>query len=282
MEGLIMDNDESLFHMPRNSSCTFFNEAGLNITTPWAPIFAQNRLHDPDNLYVLIPDFSYFSQFRTDNDHGNQEDVWFETVEREARPNNNSSMHSPFRPLEYDHKDFASAVWRGTSNRKLRDWGEWRSALLKCDKQGFVNASKRYLSKAEMCKHFKAIISAPGNGVWSWATKFNMLCNSVTMLPRLELLGGESWETRAALLLREGRHYLGLTTDSHFLCEDVRAKVEWVRGHPVRARRMAYASRKLVLSRLNREAVLRDFAGILIEYAKLFSQHESSSINIPW
>lgn len=132
------------------------------------------------------------------------------------------------------------------------------------------------MSKRAMCHEYKAIITAPGNGVWSWATKFNLLCNSVSLLLHQEALHGESWETRGELQLREGKHFLGLTTNESALCDDVKRKVLWIQRNPDKAREVAMNARALVLERLSRDAVLRDFSKILLQYARLYHTEEGT------
>ena len=50
---------------------------------PWPPIFSQNLRFHPDNLFVMLPDFSFFSSFEHGEDHGNKdEDVWFTVLDK--------------------------------------------------------------------------------------------------------------------------------------------------------------------------------------------------------
>ena len=53
---------------------------------------------------------------------------------------------------------------------------------------------------------------------------FIQLCNSVTVLLLESDIGGESWETRYALGLQDGVHYLAISSNSS-MCSDLRDKV---------------------------------------------------------
>ena len=72
-----------------------------------------------------------------------------------------------------------------------------------------VGSDRIFKSKAAMCRGHQVIVTLPGNGAWSWATKFNLLCNSVTaMVPPVDA-GGASWETRPSLgLTKVGRGHV--------------------------------------------------------------------------
>ena len=59
----------------------------------WPPIFSQNVRFHRDNLFVMIPDFSFFSSFEHGEDHGNkEEDVWFTVLDK---GNNRVTTHQP-------------------------------------------------------------------------------------------------------------------------------------------------------------------------------------------
>jgi hypothetical protein len=175
--GLMTPCDWAALNRPVSSTCggTSSNERRY----PWAPILAQNKLTRADNLFVLIPDFSYFSTFRPSHDHGYPEDEWFPLVHRERgkRP----GVATAFYPREYQDKEkgkappptstlsFASplAVWRGRVYE--RDHSAVRHALARCHNVRNTNrnvtgvdTSGGYVSKRDMCRDYKAIITVPG------------------------------------------------------------------------------------------------------------------------
>jgi len=224
----------------------------------WPPIFTQNRLYGSDNLHVLIPDFSYFIS-------SGKSVPWFDEVEKE---------------LEYSDTEFAlkekTAVYRGTFIE--RKYEELRRALLplKCPNEKLINVSSyQYLSHRDMCSGHQLIITLPGNGAWSWATKYNLLCNSVTAMVSPDSLRGESWETRESLGMKPGIHYLELTSNVEEICEDLKTKVLWTKKYPKEASMMAKRSREIALTYLNRNTVLKDFATLLLGYSSL-----NKSINL--
>lgn len=71
---------------------------------------------------------------------------------------------------------FFLSIWYKVNGRA---WKDTRTAITKCNSEkGMVlNADRNYLTKAEMCAGFQLILTVPGNGVWSWATKFNLVSN---------------------------------------------------------------------------------------------------------
>jgi len=91
------------------------------------------------------------------------------------------------------------------------------------------------------------------------------------MIPPV-LLQGESWETRYALDLQPMEHYYPLSPDPNQICADIINMVRFLRHSPMRAKQMAYKSRQIALDKLNKQAVLRDFALILLEYGALYQQ----------
>jgi hypothetical protein len=116
----------------------------------WPPIFTQNRLYGSDNLYVLIPDFSYFIS-------SGKSVPWFDEVEKE---------------LAYSDTEFAlkekTAVYRGTFVE--RKYEELRRALLplKCPNEKLINVSAyQYLSHRDMCSGYQLITTLPGNSMLS-------------------------------------------------------------------------------------------------------------------
>lgn len=71
-----------------------------------------------------------------------------------------------------------TAIFRGrVSNRKF---GDLRYSLMsdECQRSsaGLINSSQiEYVTRENMCRHHQVVVSLPGNGVWSWATKYNMV-----------------------------------------------------------------------------------------------------------
>jgi len=198
-------NSDSNSNSNSNSSS---NSSSGSEGLPWPPIFGQNVRFRADNLFVMLPDFSFFSAFEHGEDHGTKADVWFDVVDREVTRRNTTYGGVPF-----GSKD-ASAVYRGKMSARKRKWGALRQALLPalgCNASlpspsnplpmldvGSDHA-RTFKSKADMCRGHQLVVTLPGNGAWSWATKFNLLCNSVTAMVRPEDAGGASWETRPSL-----------------------------------------------------------------------------------
>jgi hypothetical protein len=139
------------------------------------PIMAQNRLFNPANSFVVVPDFSYFTHFWDNHDHGMAADRWFEIMQLEKI----ATERKLFSRLIYGKNRFddkaPAAVFRGrVSGRRM---GPLRGAIVQCkltDRRLNASASQ-YMSRMDMCSNFQAVISVPGNGVWSWATKYNLV-----------------------------------------------------------------------------------------------------------
>lgn len=141
----------------------------------WPPIFAQNRLYGKENLYVLIPDFSFFVT-------SNQSLGWFDDLQKEIGDTNSTSIFSSYSGVNFSDKK-RTAVYRGTFFEREYDFLRRSLLPLKCDSEGLFNISAYdYLSRRDMCMGHQSVVTLPGNGAWSWATKYNMLCNSVTVM----------------------------------------------------------------------------------------------------
>jgi hypothetical protein len=138
------------------------------------PILAQNRVFTVNNSFVVVPDFSYFTHFWDGHDHGSPSDRWFELIEREM-------LHAErklFGRLAYGKTPFdvkkPAAIFRGRVSG--RRFGHLRAAIVRCNLGSRLNATiHHYVNRVDMCNDFQAVISVPGNGVWSWATKYNMV-----------------------------------------------------------------------------------------------------------
>ncbi len=179
----------------------------------WPPILAQNRDFSAGNLFVLVPDFSFFTLFWRKHDHGSVADVWFDVLEAETdegkrtlyrgggnsetidtidTSNDNNSntkltpfMSTPFSPKPFEHKR-AGAIFRGKV--ATRAFGDLRGSLT--DAQGCVDGARlnttattrNFVSRRAMCSDYQAIVTVPGNGVWSWASKYNMVSDSELLL----------------------------------------------------------------------------------------------------
>jgi hypothetical protein len=180
LHALFWPSDDS--HLNRNTY--------INCTLPFPPLFAQNRDYEAGNMLVLAPDFSFFSDFWGGFDHGSSEDIWFDVVESErqadlARANNEgtntngvgqSRKSSKYNAREFEEKN-PTAIFRGkTAQRKFAYLRSTVTDSAHCGVGGLVNAtSAQYVSKQDMCRDHQAVITIPGNGVWSWATKFNLV-----------------------------------------------------------------------------------------------------------
>jgi hypothetical protein len=120
----------------------------------WPPVFAQNRLYGSDNLYVLIPDFSYFIS-------SDKAASWLDEVEKEVK---NKETHLS----SYSDKNFFSkektAIFRGSFIE--RQHVHLRRALLNvpCPNENLINISVyQYLSRRDMCGGHQLMITLPGN-----------------------------------------------------------------------------------------------------------------------
>jgi hypothetical protein len=150
----------------------------------------------------------------------------------------------------------------------VREWNDLRLAILGCHDDA-VDAKGQLLTREGMCRQFRAIVSVPGNGVWSWSAKFALLCLAVPVIIPQRELRGETWETRVGFL-REGEHFLPLSGDPTEVCSELRNITAWVVANPEAAFSIASASQQVATSRLSREAVLRDFGEIIFAYASIF------------
>ena len=148
-------------------------ETNCNIITSWPPFLAQNRRNVTDNLFVLTPDFSYFSTFNYGGDHGTRNDIWFRALDKELLFEADTLTNTAYFPAEFAMKKYQEAVWRGTIDHRM--WKDVRHLLSTCYLPHWVNSRGRFISREDMCKYYQLLISVPGNGVWSWATKFNLV-----------------------------------------------------------------------------------------------------------
>ena len=113
--------------------------------------------------------------------------------------------------------------------------------------------------------------------MWTVATKYTLLCMSVPILVRLDVLNGGNWETRREMGLVEGVHYLGLSGNFSTTCNEIENHMNWIVNNPNDAYKIAMKSRELALARLNRKVVLSDFAKIIVDYAKVYNYYKEES-----
>lgn len=223
----------------------------------WPPIFSQSKRFQERGIYVLTPDFTYFSDFKGNHNHGNPDyDIWFKNV--------NASEYL------VSYADFLAkgnlAVWRGTVSRA---WGALRSTIRDCHMNKVLDSVGTHLRRLEMCSRYKAIISIPGNGVWTWGTKFALLCPSVPLLMPPHVVGGVTWETRLELGLQPYVHYLPLSASTRSVCSEILNHTYWIKANPLNAYNIAIAGTKLIRERLSKKAVVRDLAALLKEFSDL-------------
>jgi len=256
-----------------STHCTLWREADL--TSPlarvrWPPVFSQSVRWQPNGTFVVVPDFSYFSSFMYQGKHhhgGNDDDVWFEALK--------SPLYAKPATLESLLSKRNATVWRGTvaHDTVVREWNDLRLAIISCHDDataaGAVDSKGRLLTREGMCNQFRAIISVPGNGVWSWSAKFALLCLAVPVLIPQKILRGETWETRVGLL-KEGEHFLPLSGDPAKACAELKNITAWIGANPEAALSIASSSQRVATTQLSREAVLRDLGDILAAYANLF------------
>ena len=168
---LFVPSDESQLIRPLFSSCTCNNKSYA-----WPPILAQNREYLTGNLFVTIPDFSFFTLFKFHGNHGTKEDIWFDVMRNEQQ--RNTTFNSSYHPIDFTAKPLTEVVWRGRVTQ--RRWGHIRAAVQGCNTTGLANTDGSFISRPQMCSQYQLILTLPGNGVWSWATKFNLVsccCN---------------------------------------------------------------------------------------------------------
>lgn len=165
-EALLMPTDGAAYPQSRSSMCNMGDRDYY-----WPPIFAQNRENGAANLFVTVPDFSFFTDFKYPGNHGDDKDRWFDVIMKEVYSN---STTTTFNPVPFHEKSFNHSVWRGKVTK--RKWGAVRTALAACNQSDFIDSDNEvYMSKEDMCLRHKIIVTVPGNGVWSWATKFNLV-----------------------------------------------------------------------------------------------------------
>lgn len=159
--------DDSKLVRSRNSRC----KCGSKFHD-WPPILSQNSEYVKENLLVTVPDFSFFTDFKHPGNHGGTEDIWFPLMKDEAL--HGYDYRSRYRAIKYDEKPFDYAVWRGKVSK--RQWGHVRKSVANCHRLGLINSEERKpIPRQDMCSQYKLILTLPGNGVWSWATKFNLV-----------------------------------------------------------------------------------------------------------
>lgn len=272
-----------------NSYCVVRDENMIQVASySLPPIFSQNRFFN-SSTYVLIPDFTYFSTFHNFHNHGNpKSDVWFNEIENTKAHIRNYSNIENFKSKKL------IAIWRGTycnenctsvrnrTNISLRTWNPYRTAAVGCHKiSNGIDTHGPFISKRDMCNHYKAIISIPGMGIWTWGLKFALLCDSVTMFPTPLTAGGETWESRISLGLLPNVHYLPLSDNASTLCTEIHNHLNFIRNNEERVIEMIKAKRDIILNRLTKEEVLKDFANIMLNYSKVYEVYDwsKSSIN---
>lgn len=166
---------------------------------PMPPVFSQNRDFEVGNVMVLAPDFSFFTDFWGGYDHGTAEDIWFDVVEAERKADMHNNKHrnnaemietgkedatgvtTKRKSSQYSRRDFEdksmTAIFRGkTAARKFAYLRSTVTDGTVCRQGGYINATaNQFVSRSDMCAKHQGIITLPGNGVWSWATKFNLV-----------------------------------------------------------------------------------------------------------
>jgi hypothetical protein len=177
---ILWPSDES--HLNKN--------AFKDCTLPMPPVLSQNRDFETGNMLVLAPDFSFFTDFWGGYDHGSAEDIWFDVVEAERVADNaNKAAAAALPPSsgdgissgKYCRRNFEdksmTAIYRGKiAQRKFAYLRSTVTESAQCRQGDNINAtSSQYVTRADMCTDHQAIITIPGNGVWSWATKFNLV-----------------------------------------------------------------------------------------------------------
>ena len=165
-QALFVPSDDARTIRPLDSKCVCQDNV-----YDWPPILAQNRIYMDGNLFVTVPDFSFFSRFKFPGNHGTKEDIWFDVMREEEKRYH--GINSTFQPCSFNLKPFAEVVWRGRITQ--RDWGPVREAVSKCNITGLSNTNGDFISRSKMCSRYQMILTLPGNGVWSWATKFNLV-----------------------------------------------------------------------------------------------------------
>lgn len=278
--GLYSHRDFSEDQRHRNNSyCVIRDENKIQIAAySLPPIFAQNRFFN-SSTYVLIPDFTYFSTFHNFHNHGDpKQDIWFHEIE-------NSKANGIFKSKKL------SAIWRGTYCEKhcdvyhgtsIRSWNSYRTAAVGCHGTSTgIDTNGSFVSKRDMCNNYKAMISIPGFGIWTWGLKFALLCDSVTIFPPPSVTGGETWETRSKLGLLPNVHYLPLSGNISTLCAEINNHLNYIRNNEENAVKMIEAKRDIILKRLDKNEVLNDFANILLKYSEVYEAYDwsKSSMN---
>ena len=163
---LFMSSDDSKLVRDSKSRCEC-----SNVSYSWPPILAQNREYIAGNLFVTVPDFSFFADFKQQSNHGSKEDVWFDLLKDEV--DGGTRLNSTYRMISFHSKPFPQVVWRGTIQK--RSWKKVRAAVSNCNITGTTNTDGDYISRPQMCSKYQLILTIPGNGAWSWATKFNLV-----------------------------------------------------------------------------------------------------------
>jgi hypothetical protein len=149
---LFVPSDSATFKRSSLTRC----KSQIQKKKEWPPVFSQNRLYGPDNLYVLIPDFSFFIS-------SGETASWFDEVEMEVE--NKENYLSSYSDKKFVFKE-KTAVYRGTFIE--RQYDGLRKALLplNCPNENMINISVyQYLSRRDMCNGHQLIITLPGNSM---------------------------------------------------------------------------------------------------------------------
>ena len=118
-------------NLHRNKSyCTVRDKNMVPIATySLPPIFSQNRFFN-STTYVVVPDFTYFSDFYKNHNHGDVNDIWFNELER-------TRSRLEKKGLSFSSKKLG-VIWRGTyctnncghdKHLARRSWNDYRAEL---------------------------------------------------------------------------------------------------------------------------------------------------------
>ena len=157
-------------------------------------------------------------------------------------------------------------VWRGTADRTV--WGELRRAVINCHNIGVVDTVGGFLSRGQM-SGYQGIVTLPGNGVWSWSTKFALLAVVVPLMIPADVLNGETWETRSAMELLPFVHYLPLPANPKEICGALQNHSRFISRNPISSFEIAKRSTLRAQEMLNQQKVVDDLFVLLKQYNKL-------------
>lgn len=268
------DHAEDKLHL-KNSSCVVRDEDNRYIASYiMPPIFSQNRYFN-STTYVLMPDFTYFSTFHNFHNRGNPKtDIWFAQFEKALSKKNSFQSKK------------SVAMWRGTYSSEVnqgydknsrfyvRAWNSFRSAVVGCDDNNLIDTNGKFIKKEDMCSKYKALVSIPGFGVWTWGLKFQLLCDSINILIPPSITNGETWETRETLGLKPYEHYLPLTGNISTVCDELNNHMKFIRDNEHKALDMINAKRNIIFNLLSREQVLYEFAQLLLTYSNIYESYD--------